>query len=355
MAGNSKPVTSELETLLNTMRAQGASDLHLRSGAPPVVRVDGALKTEASASLDELMLEQMLERAMPDDVRRAFASGEEVDFAVSSVAGERFRVNAFRERSGAAASFRAIASRPPTMDALGLPDVLIRMCALPSGILLVTGATGSGKSTTLAAMINEINRTRPVHILTLEDPIEYLHESTRALVTQRQIGRDSKSFAQALRAALREDPDVILVGELRDLETISLALTAAETGHLVLGSLHAASAAKTVDRIIDAAPAQAKNEIRSILSESLRAVVSQVLLPGCEGGRIAALEVLVVTRAIANLIREDRVAQIYSAMQSGAAHGMNTLDQALKNLVRERRVDLEVARSAARFPESFSM
>ena len=356
MAGDSKPeMNSELETLLDTMHTQGASDMHLRSGTPPVLRIDGTLKTEASALLDELMLEQMLASAMPDDVQRAFTAGDEVDFAVSSRTGERFRVNAFRERAGVAASFRAVASHPPTMDALGLPDVLKRMCTLPSGILLVTGATGSGKSTTLAAMINEINRARPVHILTLEDPIEYLHESARALVTQRQIGRDSKRFAQALRAALREDPDVILVGELRDLETISLALTAAETGHLVFASLHAASAAKTVDRIIDAAPAQAKNEIRSMLSESLRAVVSQVLLPGSQGGRVAALEILVVTRAIANLIREDRVAQIYSAMQSGAAHGMNTLDQALKSLVRERRVDLEVARSAARFPESLSM
>ncbi len=346
---------SELEQLLSAMRTRGASDLHLRSGAPPVMRVDGTLKTEECAPLDELSLEQMFNRAMPEDEQRAFASGDEVDFAVSLKAGERFRVNAFRTRSGLAASFRAIASQPPSMDALGLPDVLKRMCALPNGILLVTGATGSGKSTTLAAMVNEINRGRPVHILTLEDPIEYLHGSMQALVTQRQIGRDSKSFADALRAALRQDPDVILVGELRDLETISLALTAAETGHLVLGSLHAASAAKTVDRIIDAAPAQTKNEIRSMLSESLRGVVSQVLVPGAQGGRVAALEILIVTRAIANLIREDRIAQIYSAMQSGAANGMNTLDQALKALVREGKIDLETARGAARFPESLSL
>jgi len=346
---------SELEQLLSAMRIRGASDLHLRSGAPPVMRIDGTLKKEECAPLDELSLEQMFNRAMPEDEQRAFASGDEVDFAVSLKAGERFRVNAFRTRSGLAASFRAIASQPPSMDALGLPDILKRMCALPNGILLVTGATGSGKSTTLAAMVNEINRGRPVHILTLEDPIEYLHASMRALVTQRQIGRDSKSFADALRAALRQDPDVILVGELRDLETISLALTAAETGHLVLGSLHAASAAKTVDRIIDAAPAQTKNEIRSMLSESLRGVISQVLVPGAQGGRVAALEILIVTRAIANLIREERIAQIYSAMQSGAANGMNTLDQALKALVREGKIDLETARAAARFPESLSL
>ena len=334
------------------MRSCGASDLHLRSGAPPVFRVDGALEMQEGSALAGSTLEQMLSEVMPEDARRAFKAGEEADFALSMPSGERFRVNAFRARSGIGASLRAIASSPPTMDSLGLPDVLRRLCALPSGIVLVTGATGSGKSTTLAAMIDEINRLRSVHILTLEDPIEYLHSSRRALVTQRQIGRDSGSFASALRAALRQDPDVLLVGELRDLETISLALTAAETGHLVLGSLHAASAAKTVDRIIDAAPASAKNEIRSMLSESLRAVVSQVLLPGARGGRVAALEILVVTRAIANLIREDRVAQIYSAMQSGAAHGMNTLDQALKRLVGDGEVKLEVARAATRFGES---
>lgn len=344
-------MNKDLEQLLIKMQRLGASDLHVRSGEAPVWRMHGSLESETMPALGETTLDAMLASVIPVDQASAFESGDEVDFAISIDSGERFRVNAFRASTGLGASFRAILSEPPTMDALGLPDALKRLCTLSAGIVLVTGATGSGKSTTLAAIIHEINRTRRAHILTLEDPIEYLHQSRSSLVTQRQIGRDSKSFASALRAALRQDPDVILVGELRDLETISLALTAAETGHLVLGSLHSASAAKTVDRIIDAAPASAKNEIRSMLSESLRAVVSQVLLPGTRGGRVAALEILVVTRAVANLIREDRVAQIYSAMQSGASSGMNTLDQALLRLVKDGAIALEIAQVAARFPE----
>ena len=341
-----------LDLLLQTMLDSGASDMHLRSGSSPVLRVDGRLVECELQPLLEAELEAMLVSAAP--VEQAMALKEEareIDFALSYGNGARFRANAFRAACGLGASLRAISSQPPSMESLGLPEILNQFCSLPSGIVLVTGPTGSGKSTTLAAMIDEINRTRSVHILTLEDPIEYVHQSRRALVTQRQIGRDSGNFASALRAALRQDPDVILVGELRDLETISLALTAAETGHLVLGSLHSASAAKTVDRIIDAAPAETKNEVRSLLSESLRAVVSQVLLARQGGGRIAALEILVVTRAVANLIREDRVAQIYSAMQAGAASGMRTLDQELLRLVRAGKIELETARRAARFPE----
>ncbi len=330
-----------LDVLLQTMLERGASDMHLRSGSSPILRIDGRLEASDLPPVSEASLEQMLDNS----------AQEEIDFALSYGKGARFRANAFRAACGLGVSLRAISSRPPSMESLGLPEILNSFCSLPSGIVLVTGATGSGKSTTLASMIDEINRTRSVHILTLEDPIEYVHESRMALVTQRQVGRDSGSFASALRAALRQDPDVILVGELRDLETISLALTAAETGHLVLGSLHSASAAKTVDRIIDAAPVETKNEVRSLLSESLRAVVSQVLLPRHLGGRIAALEILVVTRAIANLIREDRIAQIYSAMQSGAASGMKTLDQELAQLVRAGEVELETARMAARFPD----
>lgn len=330
-----------LDVLLQTMLERGASDMHLRSGSSPILRVDGKLEASDLAPVSEALLEQMAGNS----------AREEIDFALSHGNGARFRANAFRAACGLGVSLRAISSRPPRMESLALPEILNTFCMLPSGIVLVTGPTGSGKSTTLASMIDEINRTRSVHILTLEDPIEYVHESRCALVTQRQVGRDSGSFARALRAALRQDPDVILVGELRDPETISLALTAAETGHLVLGSLHSASAAKTVDRIIDAAPAEAKNEVRSLLSESLRAVVSQVLLAQRGGGRIAALEILVVTRAIANLIREDRIAQIYSAMQSGGAIGMKTLDQELSRLVRQGEVELEVARAAARFPE----
>lgn len=343
----------ELEHLLCRMLEHEASDLHLRSDSPPILRIDGRLVAVDSASLPEISLREMLIGAMTQEQASQFALSQEVDFALSLPDGARFRINAFNARGGVAASLRAIASRPPSLQDLGLTDMLARLCDLPSGLVLVTGATGSGKSTTLAAMIREINATRSVHVLTLEDPVEFLHQSERALITQRQVGSDSRSFADALRAALRQDPDVILVGELRDLETISLALTAAETGHLVFGSLHAASAAKTVDRILDAAPADTKNQVRSLLSESLRAVVSQVLLPRKGGGRVAALEVLVVTRAVANLIREDRVAQIYSAMQSGAAHGMTTLDQELARLVARGELNQETARAAARFPEKF--
>lgn len=351
-----KTSSSELlDPLLQAMLDSGASDMHLRSGSVPLLRIDGQLEESNLRPVSEVELEAMLVSAAPSEQAFQLKDSREIDFALSYRNGARFRANAFRAACGLGASLRAISSRPPSMEGLGLPEILNQFCSVPSGIVLVTGPTGSGKSTTLASMIDKINKTRAVHILTLEDPIEYVHQSRRALVTQRQIGRDSGNFASALRAALRQDPDVILVGELRDLETISLALTAAETGHLVLGSLHSASAAKTVDRIIDAAPAKAKNEVRSLLSESLRAVVSQVLLARKGGGRIAALEILVVTRAVANLIREDRVAQIYSAMQAGAASGMRTLDQELLRLVKADEVQLEVARAAARFPEKLHM
>lgn len=340
-----------LDLLLQTMLERGASDMHLRSGASPILRIDGRLEDCDLQPVSEVDLEAMLVSAAPEEQACLLKRAQEIDFALSYGDGARFRANAFRAACGLGASLRAISSRPPSMESLALPEILGQFCSLPSGIVLVTGPTGSGKSTTLAAMVDKINRTRSVHILTLEDPIEYVHQSRRALVTQRQIGRDSGNFASALRAALRQDPDVILVGELRDLETISLALTAAETGHLVLGSLHSASAAKTVDRIIDAAPAETKNEVRSLLSESLRAVISQVLLAKSDGGRIAALEILVVTRAVANLIREDRVAQIYSVMQAGATSGMRTLDQELLRLARAGAIELETARLAARFPE----
>ncbi len=340
-----------LNALLQLVLDKGASDMHLRSGASPVLRIDGKLDVIDMPPVTQTLLEIMLASVLPDAPNSSLESAGELDFALSHESGTRFRANAFRFASGLGLTLRAISSRPPSMAQLALPDVLNRFCELPSGMVLVTGPTGSGKSTTLAAMVHEINRTRSVHVLTLEDPIEFVHESESALVTQRQVGRDSESFASALRSALRQDPDVILVGELRDLETISLALTAAETGHLVLGSLHSASAAKTVDRIIDAAPAHTRNQVRSLLSESLRAVISQVLLARPGGGRVAALEILVVTRAVANLIREDRVAQIYSAMQSGAASGMRTLDQELARLVNAGELDVQVALAAARYPE----
>ena len=353
---NDKPMdtSQNLAHLLIGMRERGASDLHLRSGLSPILRVDGELETTDSPVLSQASLREMLMATMSEDQAIEFQRSQEVDFAMELHDGERFRVNAFSARCGVGASLRAIASNAPSLGDLGLPEALVRFCELPSGLVLVTGPTGSGKSTTLAAMIREINISRPVHIVTLEDPVEFVHESELALVTQRQVGSDSANFASALRAALRQDPDVILVGELRDLETISLALTAAETGHLVLGSLHSASAAKTVDRIIDAAPGDTKNQVRSLLSESLRAVISQVLLPKAGGGRVAALEVLVVTRAVANLIREDRVPQIYSAMQSGAASGMKTLDQEIARLLASGEIDRNTARAAARFPEKIS-
>ena len=262
----------------------------------------------------------------------------------------RFRANVFCQHRGLGAVFRAIPSRVQSLEALGLGDIFRRIAELPRGLVLVTGATGSGKSTTLAAMVDYLNSTRQQHILTLEDPIEFVHEPRKALISQRQVHRDTHSFSTALRSALREDPDVILVGELRDLETIRLALTAAETGHLVFGTLHTNSAAKTVDRLVDVFPAGEKAMVRSMLSESLQAVVSQVLLKKVGGGRVAAHEIMLGTPAIRNLIREDKVAQLYSAIQTGGALGMKTLDMSLKGLVSQGLVRLEEAREQARVP-----
>jgi twitching motility protein PilT len=282
--------------------------------------------------------------------QKDFETSLETDFSFDLPGVARFRANVFCQHRGLGAVFRAIPSRVQSLEALGLGDIFRRIAELPRGLVLVTGATGSGKSTTLAAMVDYLNSTRQQHILTLEDPIEFVHEPRKALISQRQVHRDTHSFSTALRSALREDPDVILVGELRDLETIRLALTAAETGHLVFGTLHTNSAAKTVDRLVDVFPAGEKAMVRSMLSESLQAVVSQVLLKKVGGGRVAAHEIMLGTPAIRNLIREDKVAQLYSAIQTGGALGMKTLDMSLKGLVSQGLVRLEEAREQARVP-----
>jgi twitching motility protein PilT len=291
---------------------------------------------------------------MNDKQRKAYEEFFETDFSFEIPQLARFRVNAFNQNRGAGAVFRTIPSTILSLDELNAPKIFRDLCGLARGLVLVTGPTGSGKSTTLAAMVNHINENRPDHILTIEDPIEFVHESRRSLVNQREVGPHTRSFANALRAALREDPDVILVGEMRDLETIRLAITAAETGHLVFGTLHTSSAAKTIDRIVDVFPAAEKEMVRTMVSESLVAVISQALCRRADGsGRVAAYEIMVGSPAIRNLIRENKVAQMYSAIQTGQAFGMQTLDQHLADLVRRQLVAPVEARSKARMPENF--
>ena len=289
---------------------------------------------------------------MNDKQRKDYEEFLETDFSFDVPSVARFRVNAFNQNRGAGAVFRTIPSKVLSMEELGMGKVFQNIASLPRGIVLVTGPTGSGKSTTLAAMMDYINNTRYEHILTIEDPIEFVHESKKCLVNQREVHRDTHGFAEALRSALREDPDIILVGEMRDLETIRLALTAAETGHLVFGTLHTTSAAKTIDRVVDVFPAEEKAMVRSMLSESLQAVVSQTLMKKNGGGRVAAHEIMIGTPAIRNLIREDKVAQMYSAIQTGASVGMQTLDQCLQGLVQRGLVSREVAREKAKNPDS---
>ena len=316
-----------------------------------MVRVDGELRRLIEESIPDRGIRVMLGAVMNRRSREAFEQSLETDFAFEAGGIGRFRVNAFHHNRGVGAAFRVIPSKIPTMDELGLAPVFREIAMAPRGLVLITGPTGSGKSTTLAAMIDCINDSRSEHVLSIEDPIEFVHASRSCLVTQREVLRDTRDFNAALRAALREDPDVILVGEMRDRETIGLALTAAETGHLVFGTLHTASAAKTVDRIVDAFPAGEKNMVRSTLSESLHAVVSQTLLKANAGGRVAAHEVMLATPAIRNLIREDKTAQMVSVMQTGAAAGMQTLDQCLRGLVQQGVVSRETARAKARIPE----
>jgi twitching motility protein PilT len=310
-----------------------ASDLHLSSGLPPMVRVDGDLRRLNLPPLDNQQLTELLYSTMSDHQRRDFEANLEVDFSYAVPLLARFRVNCFHHDRGVGGAFRTIPAAVLTLDDIGAPPSFKDIINVPRGLVLVTGPTGSGKSTTLAAMVDHINTTIAGHILTIEDPIEFVHTSRKCLINQREIHRDTHGFNQALRSALREDPDIILVGEMRDIETIRLALTAAETGHLVFATLHTSSAAKTIDRIIDVFPAGEKSMVRSMLSESLRAVIAQTLMKRVGGGRIAAHEIMLATPAIRNLIREDKVAQMYSAIQTGQNVGMHTLDQYLEGLV----------------------
>lgn len=337
----------DITELLGFAVKNKSSDLHLSAGLPPMIRVDGDLRKINVPALEHKDVIKIVYDIMNDKQRKEYEEHLETDFSFEITNLARFRVNAFTQSRGAAAVFRTIPSKILTLDDLSLPPVFTVMSSYPKGLVLVTGPTGSGKSTTLAAMIDYINSNRYDHILTVEDPIEFIHQSNKCLVNQREVHRDTHSFSAALRSALREDPDVILVGELRDLETIRLAMTAAETGHLVFGTLHTNSATKTINRIVDVFPGEEKSMVRSMLSESLQAVIAQSLLKKTGGGRVAALEIMICNAAIRNLIREDKVAQMYSVIQTGQAQGMLTLDQHLTQLVSEHVLDREIAREVA--------
>lgn len=347
-------MTMDIAQLLTFAYQNKASDLHLSAGMPPCLRIHGDIRKLDMPSLEQKDVHAAIYDIMSDGQRKEFEKNLEADFSFEIPGISRFRVNAYNQQRGAAAVFRTIPSVVLTLDELKAPAILRELAMQPRGMVLVTGPTGSGKSTTLAAMVDFINATEPAHILTVEDPIEFVHTSKKSLINQRELGKNTLSFSNALRSALREDPDVILVGEMRDLETIRLALTAAETGHLVFGTLHTSSAAKTIDRIIDVFPAAEKEMVRAMLSESIRGIVSQTLCKTTDGkGRIAAHEVLIGTAGIRNLIREGKIAQMYSAIQTGSKDGMQTLDQTLTKLVAERKITPTEARSKAKIPENF--
>jgi len=344
----------DITQLLAFSTKNKASDLHLSAGLPPMIRVHGDVRRINVEPLDHKQVHAMVYDIMSDSQRKHYEEFLEVDFSFEIEGLARFRVNAFNQNRGAAAVFRTIPSKILTLEELNCPKSFADFALKPRGLVLVTGPTGSGKSTTLAAMINHLNETEYGHVLTIEDPIEFVHESKKCLVNQREVGPMTLSFSNALRSALREDPDAVLVGEMRDLETIRLAMTAAETGHLVFGTLHTSSAAKTIDRIIDVFPPEEKEMVRAMLSESLVAVISQTLLKNKDGnGRVAAHEIMVGTPAIRNLIRENKVAQMYSAIQTGQQFGMQTLDMSLQDLVRRGIVAASEARSKAKIPENF--
>jgi twitching motility protein PilT len=344
----------DLNQLLSYSIDSGASDLHLSVGSIPMVRINGTMKP---LNLDVLIqddIEKMLPEVMDKDQMAIFKEQKEIDFSAKLEGKGRFRVNFFNQINGLAAVFRTIPDSIKSCDELGIPPFMQDLAMIDRGLVLLTGPTGSGKSTTLAAMVDHINRNKACHIITIEDPVEYYHHTKESLINQRELGASTHSFSNALRAALREDPDVILVGEMRDLDTISLALTAAETGHLVLSTLHTSSAVKSIDRIIDIYPSGQKDQIRSMLSESLEAVISQKLLPTKDGkGRVPACEVMISSTAIRNLIREDRVFQITSVIQSGGVEGMQTLDQDLQRLVTQGKIERKVAMDIADNPKLF--
>lgn len=342
----------DITELLAFSVKHNASDLHLSAGVSPQIRVDGEVRKINLPVLEHQEVHRLVYDIMNDRQRKELEDNIEVDFSFELPDLARFRVNAYHQARGAAAVFRVIPSEVLSLDQLGGPEIFRRIAEYQRGLVLVTGPTGSGKSTTLAAMVDHINDNYNKHILTIEDPIEFVHANKKCLVNQREVHRDTHSFSQALRSSLREDPDIILVGELRDLETIRLALTAAETGHLVFATLHTSSAAKTIDRIVDVFPGAEKDMVRSMLSESLRAVISQTLLRKEGGGRVAAHEIMLGTPAIRNLIREDKVAQMYSVIQTGMAHGMQTLDQCLKTLVNSGIVTAAEARLKATDPQN---
>lgn len=345
-----------IEDTLEKVVDLGGSDLHISSGLPPVVRVDGVLKRLDEAPLTPDDVETLLFPMLSNEQRRRLEQDWELDFSYGIQGLSRFRVNFYKDRGNYAAAFRVIESIVPSFEKLGLPEIVRKTADKPRGLVLVTGPTGSGKSTTLASMIDYINENRSEHILTIEDPIEFVHTSKKSIVHQRELGQDTRSFANALKSALREDPDIILVGELRDLDTISLAITAAETGHLVFGTLHTSSASQTIDRIIDVFPEGQQQQIRIQLSNSLVAVFAQTLLPrlqpdGTKKGRAMAQEIMLVTPAIANLIRESKAAQIYSTIQMNQGIGMQTLEMALKDLYKRRIITLEDALARSSHPE----
>jgi len=343
----------DITELLAFAVKEGASDVHLSSGEPPMLRIHGDIKRVDHPALSRDEVHGMAFDVMNDAQRRLFQEKLDIDFSFELGEVARFRVNVFLTRRGEAAVFRVIPSKIVALDELGMPPVLKELCKRERGLVLVTGPTGCGKSTTLAAMVHHINETEDVTIITIEDPIEFVHQSRRALVNQREVGVHTHSFANALRGGLREDPDVMLVGEMRDLETIALALTAAETGQLVFATLHTSSAPKTVDRVIDAFPSEQQNQVRTMLSESLLAVITQTLCKRRNGGRVAALEILVGVNAVRNLIREGKIHQLASVMQTGQKQGMQTLDMALQDLVAKNLITKEEAQLKAANPHLF--
>lgn len=336
----------EITDLLIEVQRNGASDLHLSTGKPPMLRLHGDIIPYKSESLNADMIKNMLYSVMTEQQRADYERDLETDFAISFGDNMRFRVNAFNTIAGPAAVMRSIPTDILSLDQLNAPDVFKSLCGLHKGLILVTGPTGSGKSTTLAGMIDYINTHTAKHILTVEDPVEFVHKSKKSLVNQREVGRDTKSFARALKSSLREDPDIILVGEMRDLETIQLALTAAETGHLVMGTLHTNSAPETIDRVIDVFPAQDKEMVRSMLSVALQAVITQTLLKKREGGRVAAHEIMLATPAIRNLIRENKIPQMYSMIKMGSKLGMQTMKDCIYSLLEAGTITEQVAREA---------